>query len=116
MLEREELDNAYCMARHFFTRESLCPWGKPEAIVCGSWLLAPALEKLLPEDSGIRRFAGDYRLYDVDEEDQEFYEWLLGGCRPMEELPERTSLQRAVKVHLAAGERLGMARGVLLSK
>lgn len=84
--------------------------------MCGSWLLAPALEKLLPEDSGIRRFAGDYRLYDVDEEDQEFYEWLFGGCRPMEELPECTSLQRTVKVHLAVGGRLGMARGVLLSK
>ena len=29
-----------------------------------------------PENSGIRRFAGDYRLYDADEEDQEFYEWM----------------------------------------
>lgn len=84
--------------------------------MCGSWLLAPALNGLLPEDSGIRRFAGDYRIYDVDEEDQEFYEWLFGGCKPMEELPERTSLQRAVKAHLAAGGRLGMARGILTLK
>ena len=69
-----------------------------------------------PENSGIRRFAGDYRLYDVDEEDQEFYEWIFGGYKPLEELPEHTSLQRAVKAHLATGGRLGMARGVLTHK
>lgn len=32
----------------------------------------------------------------------------------METLPERTSLQRAVKAYLAAGGHLGMARGVLI--
>ena len=116
VLGREELDESYSIVRQFFSQEKLCPWGKPKAVVCGSWLLAPALNGLLPEDSGIWRFARDYRLYDVDEEDQEFYEWLFGGCKPMEELPERTSLQRAVKAHLAAGGRLGMARGVLTHK
>ena len=116
VLGREELDESYSTAQQFFSQEKLCPWGKPKAVVCGSWLLAPALNGLLPEDSGIWRFARDYRLYDVDEEDQEFYEWLFGGCKPMEELPERTSLQRAVKAHLAAGGRLGMARGVLTHK
>ncbi len=80
-------------------------------MVCSSWLLAPTLGGLLPENSGIRRFAGDYRLYDVDEEDQEFYEWLFGGHKPLEELPEHTSLQRAVKAHLAAGGRLGYGKG-----
>lgn len=116
VLGREELDESYSIARQFFSQKKLCPWGKPKAVVCGSWLLAPALNGLLPEESGILRFAGDYHLYDVDEEDQEFYEWLFGGCKPMEELPERTSLQRAVKAHLAAGGRLGMARGVLTHK
>lgn len=116
VLEREELDSSYNMALRFFSQESLCPFGRPRAMVCSSWLLAPALDGLLPENSGIRRFAGDYRLYDVDEEDQEFYEWLFGGNKPLEELPEHTSLQRAVKAHLAAGGRLGMARGVLTLK
>ncbi len=116
VLGREELDESYSIARQFFSQEKLCPWGKPKAVVCGSWLLAPALNGLLPEDSGIRRFAGDYRLYDADEEDQEFYEWLFGGYKPLEELPECTSLQRAVKAHLAAGGRLGMARGILTLK
>lgn len=116
VLGREELDESYSTAQQFFSQKKLCPWGKPKAVVCGSWLLAPALNGLLPEDSGIRRFAGDYRIYDVDEEDQEFYEWLFGGYKPLEKLPEYTSLQRAVKTHLAAGGRLGMARGILTLK
>ena len=115
-LDREELDGSYDMALRFFSQGRLCPWGRPRAMVCSSWLLAPALDGLLPENSGIRRFAGDYRLYNVDEEDREFYEWLFGGYKPLEELPEHTSLQRAVKAHLAAGGRLGMARGVLTHK
>lgn len=116
VLGREELDESYSTAQQFFSQEKLCPWGKPKAVVCGSWLLAPALNRLLPEDSGIRRLARDYRLYDADEEDQEFYEWLFSGYKPLEELPEYTSLQRAVKAHLTAGGRLGMARGILTFK
>lgn len=115
-LGREDLDYSYRMARQFFSRENLCPWGRPKAVVCESWLLAPALHELLPESSSIRRFSEDYCLYDVDEADQDFYEWLFGGYKPLEELPERTSLQRAVKAHLAAGRRVGMARGVLTLK
>jgi len=113
ILKREELDRSYGMAHRFFSREMLFSFGVPKAIVCGSWLLAPALDGLLPENSGIRCFAGDYRIYSVDEEDQEFYEWLFGGYKPLGELPEHTSLQRAVKARLTAGGRLGMARGVL---
>ena len=40
----------------------------------------------------------------------------MDGYKPLEELPEHTSLQRAVKAHLATGGRLGMARGVLTNK
>ena len=85
---------------------------------CCSWLLAPALAELLPEDSGIRRFAGDYRLCGVMENDQEFYRWLF-QCEPplpAEDLPERTSLQRAAKAHLAAGGKIGAASGVLVRR
>lgn len=115
-LKREELDRSYRMAHRFFSRETLCPFGVPKATVCGSWLLAPALDGLLPENSGIQCFAGDYRIYNVDEEDQEFYEWLFGGYRPLSELPEHTSLQWAVKTWLITGGHLGMARGVLNRK
>lgn len=113
ILKREELDRSYRMAHRFFSREMLFSFGVPKATICSSWLLTPALDGLLSENSGIRCFAGDYRIYNMDEEDQEFYEWLFGGYKPLGELPEHTSLQRAVKARLTAGGRLGMARGVL---
>ena len=113
VLGREELDEAYDMALQILSWESLCLFGRPEAVICNSWLLAPALAGLLPEGSGIRCFAGDYRCFAVDEENREFYMWLFDGCGVLEDLPERTSLQRAVKARLATGGRLGAGRGVL---
>lgn len=115
-LSREELDRSYAMARRFFSGGVFSRGGPPRAILCGSWLLAPALDGLLGEDSGIRRFAGDYRRYAAAEEDREFYQWLFDNKKPPEELPERTSLQRAAKRWLAGGGRIGMARGILKEK
>ncbi len=114
-LSRQRLDEAYRAAAQFFPGPGrlMCPGEAPGAVVCGSWLLAPALDGLLPEDSGIRRFAGDYERYFVNEGDQEFYEWVFGGYAPAENLPEHTSLQRKIKARLRAGGKLGMARGVL---
>lgn len=119
LLTREELDRSYDWAARFFTGEGgrFCPGGKPRAVLCGSWLLAPALEELLPEGSGIRRFAGDYERYAVREDDQEFYRWLF-NCEsplPLPALPERTGLQRRAKTWLVSGGKIGMAKGVLRS-
>lgn len=118
VLSRAELDRSYALARTFFaeTGRSLCLWGPPRALVCGSWLLSPALEQLLPEDSGIRRFAGDYDRFCVDEADDSFYRWLFRVPDGSRELPEETSLQRRVKAHLRQGGRVGMAKGVLRPK
>jgi len=69
----------------------------------------------LPEDSGIRRFAGDYDRFQVREDSTDFYRWLFRKLNPIpvEDLPEDTSLQRAAKARLAAGGKIGMAWGVL---
>ncbi|MBD5150897.1 MAG: DUF5596 domain-containing protein [Oscillibacter sp.] len=120
VLSRKELDRSYDWAERFFAGEgrAFCYQGQPAEFRCGSWLLAPALDKLLPEESGIRRFAGDYRLSEVREDDREFYRWLF-KCEPplpAEDLPEGTSLQRSAKAYLAAGGKIGSARGVLARK
>lgn len=116
-LTDEALSTSYAQMRRFFAGEGavFCMQGAPKAVVCGTWLLAPALQPLLPAQSGIRRFASDYALYDVDENDNSFYQWLFGGFAPIEQLPERTSLQRAAKKHLLKGGKIGSARGVLSS-
>ncbi len=111
-LGREELERSYEWAERFFADAA---YGAPRGMVCDSWLLAPALEEMLPERSGIRRFAGDYVRYAVREDDREFYRWLF-QCEPPlppEDLPERTGLQRAAKARLAAGGKIGMAYGWL---
>jgi len=116
-LTREALDGSYAQARRFFQAEGavFCTSGPPKAMLCGSWLLAPALDELLPEGSGIRRFAGDYNRFLVREDSTDFYRWLFRrpGPAPLEDLPEDTSLQRAAKARLAAGGTIGMAWGVL---
>lgn len=117
VLSREELDRSYDWAGRFFAGggRAFCGQGLPTEFRCDSWLLAPALEKLLPEESGIRRFAGDYTRCAVKEDDREFYRWLF-RCeppRPVEDLPEDTSLQRRAKAYLAAGGKIGAACGVL---
>ena len=117
ILTREELDRSYDRAERFFAEEghALCHQGPPRAVLCGTWLLAPALAELLPEGSGIRCFAGDYRLYAVEEDAPDFYRWLFGSEEPLpvEALPERTSLQRRAKARLAAGGKIGAACGIL---
>lgn len=117
VLTREELDRSYDWAEKFFAEEgrAFTRQGPPRGMLCGTWLLAPALAELLPETSGIRRFAGDYRLYHVEEDAPDFYQWLFGVEKPVpaEALPERTSLQRRAKARLAAGGRIGIACGVL---
>ncbi len=110
-----ELEKAYEEAEDFWERheEALCPYGKPGSIRCCTWLLSPALEGLLPPDSGIRRFAQGYEIKTVFPERESFYRWLFAGKKEWEELPEKTSLQRAVKAYLASGGRIGEAFGQL---
>lgn len=115
VLTAEELTRSYAWAKRFFMEDaaSLCPQGRPQAALCGSWLLSPALEKLLPENSSIRRFAVDYSRYMAEEDNTEFYRWLFDSPTPVpaEDLPERTSLQRRAKAFLACGGKIGMACG-----
>lgn len=113
VLSRAELDRSYALAGEVFSRGTVCPWGPPRAVLCGSWLLSPALDRLLPAQSGIRRFAGDYRRFFVDERDRSFFRWLFRVPDSASELPEETSLQRRAKAYLDRGGKIGMAKGIL---
>lgn len=116
-LSREALDASYAQA-HAFYREhpEVCFAGsQPQAIVCHTWLLSPTLRTFLGENSGIRRFQDDFRLCHADEKGDgyRYFLYLAGNDVPLEKLPERTSLQRAVKKHLLAGGGIGEGFGVL---
>lgn len=83
--------------------------------VCGSWLLAPALRPLLPEDSNILSFQRRFVITDVTHEDSGCMEWLFHSPpdRAPGALPEDTRLQRAAKKVLLEGGHIGAASGIL---
>ena len=82
---------------------------------CESWLLSPRLVQILGEESNIRKFQKLFVLKKDLPEDREYMEWLFGKTSdtPLEELPEKTSLQRKVKEILRAGGNLGAGIGIL---
>ena len=117
VLKRDALDHSYSLAGKFFSSQAGGPWiqNPPKAFLCDSWLLAPTLDILLPDTSGIRTFSSDYKRYHELQDDDAFYQWLyqLSAPIPNGNLPEKTSLQRSLKAHLLSGGHMGMAWGIL---
>lgn len=111
VLSKENLEASYRMAETFFGRyDTLCYAGAPRAFWCESWLLAPALEKLLSSSSGILRFRKPYRVYADHPDDPDFYDWLFDGKRE-KPLPCRTGLQRRAAAYLDRGGKIGVSAG-----
>ncbi len=103
-------------ARAFFPRHF--PDEHYTAFACGSWLLDPQLLEYLPEDSNIARFQQRFELEEPYQEpdgldaDVEVLRFVFRTLTtPLERLPRRTALQRAVVDHLAAGRHWHWRRG-----
>jgi hypothetical protein len=102
-------------ARAFFPRHF--PDEHYTAFSCGSWLLDPQLREYLPEDSNIVRFQQRFTLepyeepdgLDADVEVRRFVFRTL--TTPLDELPRRTVLERAVVDHLRSGRHWHWRRG-----
>jgi hypothetical protein len=79
------------------------------AFSCGSWLLDPQLQEYLPADSNIVRFQQRFELEPYEEPDGldadvEVLRFVFRTLTtPLDQLPRRTVLQRAVIDHLKAG-------------
>ncbi|MBM2622944.1 DUF5596 domain-containing protein [Actinoplanes sp. LDG1-06] len=106
-LTPEAVDASLDEARAFFPRHF--PDEHYTSFSCGSWLLDPQLREYLPEDSNIIRFQRRFELepYEAPEGLDADVEVLRFGFRslstPLDELPRRTVLQRAIADHLRAG-------------
>ncbi|BCB89960.1 hypothetical protein Psuf_072730 [Phytohabitans suffuscus] len=104
-------------ARAFFPRHF--PDERYTAFACGSWLLDPQLLEYLPEDSNIVRFQRRFELepyqepqwLDADVEVLRFVFRTL--TTPLDQLPRRTALQRAIVDHLKSGRHWQIRRGHL---
>jgi GNAT domain-containint protein/N-acyltransferase family protein len=94
-------------ARAFFSRHF--PDEPYTAFSCGSWLLDPQLLEYLPGDSNIARFQRRFELEPYEEPegldaDVEVLRFVFRTLTtPLDQLPRRTVLQRAIVDHLRAG-------------
>jgi len=113
-MTRENLDGSYNMAKAFYAKHY--PEFKDAPFYCGTWLLAPSLKTFLPPDSKILEFQSDFNIVDINPEAKDCMFWVFGQQgRDSEytQLPENTSLQKAIKNHLLNGGNIGSAIGLI---
>ncbi|BCJ61987.1 acyltransferase domain-containing protein [Micromonospora endophytica] len=113
-LTPEAVDASLDEARAFFPRHF--PDEHYSAFACGSWLLDPQLREYLPEDANIVRFQRRFELEPYEEsegpDDVEVRRFVFRDLTtPLDQLPARTLLQRAVVAHLSAGRHWHWRRG-----
>ncbi|MEU6251671.1 acyltransferase domain-containing protein [Streptomyces sp. NPDC047043] len=97
-------ERSLALATEFFAR--YFPEEKYRAALCHSWLLDPQLKQYLPADSNIVRFQERFRVARADTEpaDTEPVQFVFGDPElPVETLPRRSAVERAVGDHLRAG-------------
>jgi hypothetical protein len=97
-------DRSLALAREFFARHY--PDERHEIAVCTSWLLDPQLKRYLPADSNIIRFQDRFHLVceEPTPDDTVPIGFVFGDPElPLDELPRRNSVERAVVDHLRGG-------------
>lgn len=109
----EAIDASLAAAKTFFAQQGYAY----ACMVCESWMLDPALEGLAGEQSNLARFMRRFAKYPVFAPNPSFGGYVFGEqfCWPnWQNAPEGTSLQRAIKRHLAAGGELFDTGGILM--
>jgi hypothetical protein len=110
----DKLRNSYLEALDFF--EKHYPDYIGADMVCSSWLLAPSLKNVLPESSRILQFQKSFDIKHMEVDSLGFMDWIYGSKDiPLEELPEDTSLQRNIKIHLRNNGKIEWTSGTLIS-
>ncbi|NMB95265.1 MAG: DUF5596 domain-containing protein [Clostridiaceae bacterium] len=98
----ENCEKSYIEANRIIKR--CYPDFKFKAFVCYSWLMDPQLEYLLKPDSNIIAFQKKFiRFPTVSSGNSVFYHVFLKKYERLQDLPENTSLQRALKKHYFEG-------------
>ena len=106
------VDDSFHAARRFFGHHfpgDDSPWA-----VCASWLLDPQLAEYLPADSNIIQFQRRFHLSPEWEHDGNAAVIKFVFRRvdaSLDELPQRTTLQRAILTHIRAGRTWKTRRG-----
>jgi len=112
-LKEEDCEKSYAWARAFFKEF----YGMDPCIfVCGSWLLHPWMQDVLPPESGIIRFQTKFQLYRVEQKPESAINWIFPGYagKDISQFPADTSLRRAAIERLQSGGPIGVAFGIRL--
>ncbi|MGW3411110.1 acyltransferase domain-containing protein [Streptomyces sp. NPDC000888] len=97
-------DRSLALAREFFALHY--PDERYDVAICHSWLLDPQLKRYLPADSNIVRFQDRFEIAyeETTPDDGVPVGFVFGDPElPVEQLPRRNSVERAVGDHLRAG-------------
>ncbi|HYH13449.1 MAG TPA: hypothetical protein VD789_13910, partial [Thermomicrobiales bacterium] len=91
------------MAKQFFAAHF--PEDRYRYAVCHSWLLDPQLADYLPENSNIIQFQRRFELAEgANDADTSILHFVFGPApENLDELPQRSTLERAVVTHLRNG-------------
>ena len=102
---RESCERSYNRAREIFARHF--PELTIRAFHCHSWMMAPELDTILKPGSRITAFAEKYLRYPIHTQGDDVLNFVfLLKFKTYEDLPEDTSLQRALKQRYLNGEYL----------
>lgn len=113
-LDYDVLCESYEKATEFFA--TYFPEYATAKYMCKSWLLDPLFAKLLSPKSKLVAFGQAFLREEVEYGKTNYVKWIFKNQnRILEDYPEDTSLQRAVKAHLLAGGQVGEALGFLPS-
>ena len=94
------------VAKHF---------GPFKAFYCGSWLLDPQLREIMGKDTNVTLFGDRFYRYPTKNDGKAVFSYLFHAPNtPVQELPEPSSMAKAVKAHLLAGGHIYSLGGVFL--
>jgi len=103
-LTAEACEESLTQAQPFFARHF--PETPTRLGICNSWLLDPQLADYLAPDSNIMRFQRRFTLAgDGHDGDADVLRFVFHRIAPnIDDLPQRTTLERAIVAHLRAGK------------
>jgi hypothetical protein len=109
----EACDESFRRAKEFYAR--YFPEEPYRYANCTSWLLDDQFAEYLPEDSNIVRFQRRFKLIEGDHEgDKAVFQFVFRKLDPViDELPQRTTLERAIVRHLKDGRHWKVRTGWL---
>ena len=101
-LEPDACDESFAQAADFFSRHF--PEERYRRAVCHSWLFDEQLNDYLSPDTNILKFQRRFTIDGgSDSADEDIVNSIFGYHVDRSDLPQRTSLQRAIGTHLAEG-------------